>query len=236
MLVCPRCNSPNPDWTIHCQSCKASIQPSVNCSHCGILVLKTASFCGQCGVALRQDSLNLYQGAAPGFAQPAKVSPSPLPVYHQANVLGINAVPFPIDPGKAVVPDNIAPLQNPQRNEPIAPQAKPTHLKAQLSHQQTNQVFPLPSEDRVIYLGKPNDRFPPDIDLSILPDGDVVSRVHARIVIDYQGYFLEDLGSSNGTYVNDRRLSTGESYRLTKGDRVVLGKNNLVSFIFDERA
>ena len=236
MLVCPRCNSPNPDWTIHCQSCNVPIQPSVNCSNCGILVLKTASFCGQCGVALRQGSLALYQGAASVLPQPAEVSPSPLPVYPQENVLGINAVPFPTDPGKVIVQETLTPLQNPQKNEPIAPSAKPILLKTQLCHQQTNQVFPLPSGDMVIYLGKPNDRFPPDIDLSILPNADVVSRVHARIVIDHQGYFLEDLGSSNGTYINDRCLSTGESYLLTKGDRFVLGKNNLVSFIFDERA
>lgn len=48
-----------------------------------------------------------------------------------------------------------------------------------------------------------------------------VSRRHARIVIDADGAAIEDLGSKNGTYVNDRLL-TG-LVRLTDGDQVRIG-------------
>ncbi|MFZ4666094.1 MAG: FHA domain-containing protein [Prochlorotrichaceae cyanobacterium] len=231
MLVCLHCNSQNPAWAIHCQACDMPLQPSVNCPNCGILVLKTANFCGQCGVALRQGSVEQYQGASSGIALSAEADASPKPVY---SVPSLKAVASETPQEKAVLQENLPALHHPQKNG--TEQSKPIRRTTQLLHQQSNQVFPLPNGEMVIYLGKPNDRFPPDIDLSLLPDGDVVSRVHARIVVDNQGYFLEDLGSSNGTYVNDRRLSTGEPYLLTKGDRIVFGKNNLVSFIFDERS
>lgn len=51
-----------------------------------------------------------------------------------------------------------------------------------------------------------------------------VSRLHARIVCDADpkhGYRITDLGSTNGTYVNDKQLTSGIS--LVSGDRVRLG-------------
>lgn len=53
-----------------------------------------------------------------------------------------------------------------------------------------------------------------------VPDPNV-SRRHARITRDAAGVWLEDLGSTNGTYVNDHRLV--ERYRLHDGDRVKIG-------------
>ena len=47
---------------------------------------------------------------------------------------------------------------------------------------------------------------------------------HARILADAGGYFVEDLGSANGTFLNDRRLPGGVPTRLRNGDRVRIGK------------
>ncbi len=56
--------------------------------------------------------------------------------------------------------------------------------------------------------------------------GDVtVSREHARFVVDGDGLRVEDLGSTNGTYVNGERF---ESRRLEPGDEVIVGKFHLV--------
>lgn len=54
-----------------------------------------------------------------------------------------------------------------------------------------------------------------------VPEVLTVSRVHARV--DHRGteVFLEDLGSTNGTYINDRRISG--PVRLTSGDRFQVG-------------
>jgi hypothetical protein len=43
--------------------------------------------------------------------------------------------------------------------------------------------------------------------LPITLEGANISRRHARIVRNGENFFVEDLGSSNGTYVNDRRIT-----------------------------
>lgn len=52
-----------------------------------------------------------------------------------------------------------------------------------------------------------------------------VSRQHAQIRVTEDEILLEDLGSSNGTYVNGVRVS---SYPLQAGDRIQLGRTTLV--------
>ncbi|NPV52895.1 MAG: FHA domain-containing protein [Firmicutes bacterium] len=48
-----------------------------------------------------------------------------------------------------------------------------------------------------------------------------VSAVHARIVRRGEGYWLEDLGSRNGTFVNGKRVS--RAVRLRPGDTITVG-------------
>lgn len=48
-----------------------------------------------------------------------------------------------------------------------------------------------------------------------------VSRRHARVVIDSERAILEDLGSKNGTYINDRRLNAPTP--VADGDQVRIG-------------
>ncbi len=56
--------------------------------------------------------------------------------------------------------------------------------------------------------------------------GDVtVSRHHARFVVDADGLQVEDMRSTNGTYVNAERHDTA---RLEPGDEVIIGKFHLV--------
>ena len=67
----------------------------------------------------------------------------------------------------------------------------------------------------------------PHLDLTYNDPTAYVSRQHARIVADAGGYFLEDLGSANGTYLNDRRLPANVPTRMRNGDRVRIGKVQL---------
>lgn len=64
-----------------------------------------------------------------------------------------------------------------------------------------------------------------------LPDPEV-SRRHARIVRESGRYYVEDWGSTNGTFVNGQRL-TGRM-RLNDGDRIALG--DAVVMIFHDAA
>jgi FHA domain len=65
----------------------------------------------------------------------------------------------------------------------------------------------------------------PDSDIFL--DDVTVSRDHALLVRRGGGYYLDDCGSLNGTYVNRRRI---ESHRLTDGDELQIGKYKLAFF------
>ena len=75
-----------------------------------------------------------------------------------------------------------------------------------------------------------------DADSGIFPDVDLdeddpeakISRRHARIVNHDSQYFIEDLGSTNGTFVNrGRRLLPGKRQILQNGDEIIVGKTFL---------
>lgn len=57
-----------------------------------------------------------------------------------------------------------------------------------------------------------------------LPEN-TVSRRHARVRRENGHYYVEDLGTVNGTFLNDRRITRA---KLTDGDRIVIGGNVLV--------
>ena len=59
----------------------------------------------------------------------------------------------------------------------------------------------------------------PSCDIQL--DGDLVSRRHARLLVEPVRLVLEDLGSSNGSRVNDTCLEG--PYELRAGDRVRIG-------------
>lgn len=105
-------------------------------------------------------------------------------------------------------------------------------MRAALVHVQTNTVIELSTYMNLVHIGKPNNLVPPDVDVSGFPDSDIVSRVHADIRIEGGDFYIEDTGSSNGTYVNNLPLPVGNRYKLRHGDRIALGKGDKVSFIF----
>lgn len=56
-----------------------------------------------------------------------------------------------------------------------------------------------------------------------------VSKLHARIAVKPDGLFLSDAGSSNGTFVNGKRLADGQEVRLSSGDFVMFGACHYVA-------
>jgi serine phosphatase RsbU (regulator of sigma subunit) len=57
-----------------------------------------------------------------------------------------------------------------------------------------------------------------------------ISRRHARIVKDSEGYLLEDVGSRHGTFVNGEKVA--ESRRLKSGDQISLGVSDSYALAF----
>ncbi|MEO0948930.1 MAG: FHA domain-containing protein [Cyanobacteria bacterium J06641_5] len=126
------------------------------------------------------------------------------------------------DEALASLPENL------HEGEPVTAIQDP---QPYLLHLQTTQVFDVPLQ-AAVRLGKANDRCPPDLDLTNIPDADIVSRVHAEILHEGEAFYIADLGSSNGTFVNHAPLVTGQRHRLVPGDLISLGKEDKVTFVF----
>ncbi len=64
----------------------------------------------------------------------------------------------------------------------------------------------------------------PDVDLAHLDTNRSVSRRHAKILKTDDGFaVIEEVGTVNGTFVNDQRIPTGSPVPLTNGDRLKIG-------------
>ena len=63
-----------------------------------------------------------------------------------------------------------------------------------------------------------------DADSDLVIRSPAVSRRHARIFHEYDLYRIEDLGSSNGTFINGQRLMPKEVRALRHGDELRLGR------------
>jgi hypothetical protein len=67
-----------------------------------------------------------------------------------------------------------------------------------------------------------------DIANDVLINDAEVSRRHARISIQAGNYVIEDLGSTNGTFVNGQKLAVPRVLRV--GDTVMFGENVSLTF------
>jgi hypothetical protein len=88
--------------------------------------------------------------------------------------------------------------------------------------------FPLSNQDANIGRWDADGGVFPDVDLDSDDPEAKVSRRHARISLREGTYVIEDLGSTNGTFVNrGHRLTPGERQALKDGDEIIVGKTFL---------
>lgn len=113
-----------------------------------------------------------------------------------------------------------------QRPEPLSPAQATLNNWVTLHLLDTGQVLPL-AERNEFTLGRISEGQPimPDIDLSPYQAyARGVSRLHAVLKREASHVFLMDLGSSNGTFVNGKRLSPHVDHAVSNGDVIALGK------------
>lgn len=97
-----------------------------------------------------------------------------------------------------------------------------------MAHQLVMKTGPAPGkvyslENTEISIGR-------EVGSDVFVNDEEVSRRHARLKSQFGDYVLEDLGSTNGTFVNGQR-ATGQRI-LKPGDTITLGEN--VSLTFEE--
>ena len=233
MIVCPNCNHSNPDGAQACEACYTPLPATTSCPNCGAPVQTDAGFCGQCGSSLLPSSAT----EAPPMVASTQVSgtgnspsiPETTPIAPTA--ISLNKEP----PEAASAPVTSSEVSSAQPSPPPTLGISKTQLQQQTSrllHVQTDTLLDLPQNLSVIHIGKSNDRIPPDVDVSGFPNSEIVSRIHADIRVEGDAYYIEDVGSSNGTYINNMPLLPGNRHRLRPGDRIALGKGDLVTLLF----
>ena len=168
--------------------------------------------------------------------------PNPQRIENFRNRIKIHSNPYSIPDLQVASAQSSPPLPTvviqpfKQQGNSIPPATKDStqvqQVTARLIHVQTSKQIELPQSRCAIFIGKPNNSIPPDVDVSVFPNSRVVSRIHAVINVMADGFYIKDVGSVNGTYINNLRLSLGNRHRLKPGDYISLGQEDLVTFLF----
>ena len=61
-------------------------------------------------------------------------------------------------------------------------------------------------------------RFKPQVDFVI--ESKFIGKVHSEIIYKEEGYFIKDINSQNGTFINNRKIDSNKEYKLTDGDKI----------------
>lgn len=86
--------------------------------------------------------------------------------------------------------------------------------------------------NREIALNRGENLFGRDEDALVWIDDALVSRRHARIVVDETGAVLEDLGSKNGTYLRGKRIEAPR--KLADEDQLRIGPASMIFRVFKQ--
>ena len=227
---------------------------SIICGNCGHENQEDASFCDECGQELTSETLSPIEEetivSEPSFVEEETIVSEPsfgevsdeveIDTSLQSEELEPAAMEEP-EPVSASLPIGAATrleIDEPPIQKIVSP---PTTLElpelptAVLIDQETGEKFILPSEENTAYIGRINDEFPIQIDLSSIPNADLISRVHAAIHREEEVYYLEDAGSANGTWLNETELQSGSRFRkqLNPGDTIAFGRHQTVKLTFD---
>ena len=110
--------------------------------------------------------------------------------------------------------------------QPPQPVAAPV-AQARLIHT-TGKEFPLLKDNILMGRRSPVDGVFPEVDLTDVDTESYISRKHGRITRTEEGFFFEDLGSSNGSFFNGNRVQAHVQQALKEGDSLRLGKTELL--------
>jgi len=180
------------------------------CNNCGKEMEDASRFCDQCGNAFAED--------APVFVSSAGVDNISSPKFQVASVTSVGIPPI-VERQDDVLPEVSG-------EESLDPSV---HAKLFIERgNAASTEFPLTADESNIGRWDADNGIFPDVDLDAFDPDSKVSRKHARIIRRNGAYFIEDLGSTNGTFINrGRRLLPGTPQVLNSGDEIIVGKTFL---------
>lgn len=236
MPFCPQCGVDNPPAARFCDQCGTALIPAtasatatvptstpaagpVVCPQCGAAAIPGEAFCDNCGAPLAAPA----KPAAAVPAPPSGATVPPQPVYQPPQPTSIPpAAPTTPAPVRAPSPTPLGTMPTPIMH--AAPRT--TLAPARLLVTRMGATLPLPqSNQALIGRADPVSHFTPDVDLGsydALEQG--VGRRHARLLVQNGQIVVEDLDSTNGTFVNGQRLQPRQPQPLREGDQLQLGR------------
>lgn len=106
--------------------------------------------------------------------------------------------------------------------------ARPTAKLVVAGTTELDASFIIQKDNNLVGRTDPHSNIFPEIDLSRFDPETKVSRRHARIWLEGETFLVEDLGSVNGTVINDSvRLAPRQPRVLDSGDKLRLGETTL---------
>jgi serine/threonine-protein kinase len=184
----------------------------IRCNNCGTENLDGSEYCDECGVKLELS----YR--PPSAVRTFEGPPTPPPFHEKAQL-------FSSGRGTEVL-----------GSKPGAKADKPRAL-AKLVIERGGRIgkeFLITGPETHIGRWDADNGIFPDVDLDQDDPEAKVSRRHARIINQNGRFFIEDLGSTNGTFVNrGRRLVPGHWHALESGDEIIVGKTFLKFHILE---
>ncbi|MDX6405923.1 MAG: hypothetical protein QOH70_3378 [Blastocatellia bacterium] len=184
------------------------------CERCGTENLNGSRYCDECGAAL------WLAGKSGGLSLPGSKK-------NGSDGNGSKEAPATVaqSTGKAS-----SPLMSEQQTAvPLVESGNPVHATLVIERgNSSGKQFPLSNQEANIGRWDADGGVFPDVDLDSDDPEAKVSRRHARISLREDKYVIEDLGSTNGTFVNrGHRLTPGERQPLKDGDEIIVGKTFL---------
>lgn len=177
----------------------------IRCTTCGTDNLDGSQYCDECGNQLKTKAVPAVQSEQSAQAVSVTSVGIPLIIEEPAQVVALT-----------------------QTDNNVSP-AKPAGAKLVIEKgSSAGAEFNLSSDESQIGRWDADNGIFPDVDLDAFDPEAKISRRHARIIFDGGKYMVEDLGSTNGTFVNrGRRLLPGTPHVLNDGDEIIVGKTFL---------
>ncbi len=206
MITCERCNTENIDGSQYCDECGALLIPVSRGRK------SDTTFAEDGNNGLHRDALGRAANSSPDMA------PAFSPDRAESNASPPSSA--------STASSNASASSASARLSPDSMRAGGPHAKLVINRgRSVGKEFPINTDEAHIGRWDADGGIFPDVDLDADDLEAKVSRRHARITRRSGQYFIEDMGSTNGTFINrGRRLLPGDRQALHDGDEVIVGK------------
>ena len=218
--TCPSCGQTNSPGESFCQNCgwqlSTKLEPDevpaseIPSNQASTLVQKDSaqlagtdspvSFCPTCGIDVSDTRDPYCQNCGEDLRAPGEILSPAYETYPLQSTTNVSAL--------------------------SSSEADLTYIPGRLVLLHENRELRLPSDKRELIIGRsdPEKGIFPDIDLTdFVLEKSGVSRQHARITVRGFQVFVEDLESTNYTYLNKQKLQPGQRYPMNHGDELRFG-------------